>query len=365
MKRQLLALTVAATALLAPLAAHASGDDAMWGWMNNKSQREGYYVGGGGLAVFQQDADSEVAGVKNVVSFDPGWGLVVNGGYAWGNGLRTEAEFAFRRSGVDGISGTGASANGGHIRNASFMGNALYDFDTGTAFTPYVGAGLGAALVDAEDIGLVNTRTLDSERMKFAYQAIGGVSYALDHNWALTTEYRYFRTLAPEFHTSAGDHAKTENAAHNLLVGVRYSFGAPEAAPVAAQPAAAPMPMAQPAARPAVPAVPQSYMVFFDFNKATLTPEAKRIIASAAQDYKKGRYVRIMVTGHTDTVGTVKYNLKLSERRAQAVKGEFASLGVAEKDVAVKGVGKEGLLVPTNDQVREAQNRRAEIVFGK
>lgn len=119
------------------------------------------------------------------------------------------------------------------------------------------------------------------------------------------------------------------------------------------------------AAQPAVPPVPQSYMVFFDFDKSVLTPEAKRIIAAAAEDFKKGGYVRIVVTGHTDTVGTVKYNQKLSERRAAAVKKEFAQLGVPAAEVQAVGVGKSGLLVPTADGVREAQNRRAEIVFNK
>ncbi len=104
-------------------------------------------------------------------------------------------------------------------------------------------------------------------------------------------------------------------------------------------------------------------MVFFDFNKSDLTPEAKRIIASAAADYKRGGYVRIVVTGHTDTVGGDAYNMKLSDRRAASVKAEFARLGV--EAVEATGVGKNGLMVPTADQVREAQNRRAEIVFDK
>jgi OmpA-OmpF porin, OOP family len=131
-----------------------------------------------------------------------------------------------------------------------------------------------------------------------------------------------------------------------------------EAAPVCA-------PAAPKVSAPAVAPVPQSYMVFFDFDKATLTPEAKRIIASAAQDFKSGKYVRLVITGHTDTMGSAKYNQKLSVRRANAVKEEFTSLGVPPVEIAAAGVGENGLMVPTSDQVREAQNRRAEIVFNK
>jgi outer membrane protein OmpA-like peptidoglycan-associated protein len=104
-------------------------------------------------------------------------------------------------------------------------------------------------------------------------------------------------------------------------------------------------------------------MVFFDFDKSALTPEAKKILASAAQDFKSGKYVRIVVTGHTDTVGTAKYNQKLSERRAATVKTQLQKLGVNPSEIEATGVGKNDLLVPTADGVREAQNRRAEIVF--
>jgi outer membrane protein OmpA-like peptidoglycan-associated protein len=158
-----------------------------------------------------------------------------------------------------------------------------------------------------------------------------------------------------------GVNARIDNSSSNVIIGVRYNFDVP--APRAM--AAAPAPMSRGANKAMVAPVPQTYQVFFDYNKSDLTPEAKRIIASAAAEYKKGGFVRIAVTGHTDTKGSDKYNKRLSDRRAAAVKAEFASLGVPAKAIMAHGVGKNGLLVPTNDQVREAQNRRAEIVLGK
>ncbi|MEI9982133.1 MAG: OmpA family protein [Aliidongia sp.] len=53
----------------------------------------------------------------------------------------------------------------------------------------------------------------------------------------------------------------------------------------------------------------------------------------------------------------------LSERRAAAVKKQLIADGIADGEISTRGVGKTGLLVPTADGVREAQNRRAEIVL--
>ena len=91
------------------------------------------------------------------------------------------------------------------------------------------------------------------------------------------------------------------------------------------------------------------------------TEDAASIIRQAAATVSAGHMVKIDVTGHTDTVGSVKYNQKLSERRAAAVKAEMIKDGVSADAISTVGVGKSGLLVPTPDGVREPQNRRAEI----
>jgi len=349
-----MSMAAAALAILAPLSANASVPT-------------GFYVGGNTNMSFQDDADSSVAGVTNVIEYKTGWGLDGYGGYAWGNGIRTEGEVAYRHAQTDHVTGTRSGAAGGGIHNWAFMGNALYDFDTGTRITPYVGAGIGVAAVDADNMRTINNSTLDSTRAAFAYQGIAGASIALEGNWAFTADYRYFATTPDvKFKTNGATRAETENASHNLMLGIRYTFAKPaEVAAAAPAPAPVPAPAAQKAVAPAVAPIPQSYMVFFDFDKATLTPEATRILASAAEDFKKGKYVRLVVTGHTDTMGTAKYNQKLSERRAAAVKAECAKLGIPSAEIVAKGAGKNSLLVPTADHVREAQNRRAEIVFEK
>lgn len=348
-----MSLAAATIALLAPLSAKA---DVPAGW----------YLGGNTIMSFQSDADSSVSAVTNSIESKTGWGLAGYGGYAWGNGFRTEAELAYRHAEADNVTGTNSGAVGGGIHNTALMGNVLYDISTGTRLTPYVGAGIGTSLVDADNLRTMNGATADDDRIAFAYQGIAGAALALDGGWAFTADYRYFATPDVKFKTNTGARAETENSSHNLMMGVRYTFEKPQPkATPAPAPAPVAAPVAQKAAAPMVAPVPQSYMVFFDFDKATLTPEAQRIIAAAAEDVKKGGYIRLLVTGHTDTMGSVKYNQKLSERRAAAVKAEFNRLGVSSAEVTAQGAGKGSLMVPTADQVREAQNRRAEIVLQK
>jgi outer membrane protein OmpA-like peptidoglycan-associated protein len=103
--------------------------------------------------------------------------------------------------------------------------------------------------------------------------------------------------------------------------------------------------------------------VFFDFDKSDITSAASQVIAAAADTVKSGHIATVSVTGHTDTVGTVRYNQALSERRAAAVKAALISDGVAAGEITAMGVGKSDLLVPTGDGVREPQNRRAVILM--
>lgn len=130
---------------------------------------------------------------------------------------------------------------------------------------------------------------------------------------------------------------------------------------------------AQQAGKPAAPATPAApmtqskqlakYQVFFDWDKYAITPEARTVITKAAEEFKKSGTVRITATGHTDTSGSAEYNLKLSERRAVAVKNELVKLGVPAASIVTVGMGQKDLLVPTADGVREAKNRRVEIEF--
>ena len=114
---------------------------------------------------------------------------------------------------------------------------------------------------------------------------------------------------------------------------------------------------------PAVAGAPETYLVFFDWDKSNLTPEAMAIVRTAAENAKRTGARNVEVTGYTDTSGSPAYNLGLSNRRANAVKAELVKQGVSAGSVTTVGKGETDLLVPTPDGVREPQNRRAKIVI--
>lgn len=144
-----------------------------------------------------------------------------------------------------------------------------------------------------------------------------------------------------------------ENLQKDHIAACRDGFKAAlaqlEAAPVAAKPVA---PMA----------APEKFLVFFDFAKSNLTTDAKNTIAKAA---KATGPARLIVVGHTDRAGPEDYNLRLSKRRADAVKAELVRLGVPANQITAEGRGEADPLVPTADGVREAQNRRVEITHAR
>jgi len=133
-------------------------------------------------------------------------------------------------------------------------------------------------------------------------------------------------------------------------------FGAPEAEPEAPPAAYTPPPVQAPMA-------PHSYLVFFDFNKSDLTPQAVQIVDQAASNAGPAKVTRLTVTGHTDTVGSDAYNMRLSRRRAESVAARLEKDGIPSSEIEIVAKGKRDLLVPTADGVKEPQNRRVQIVY--
>jgi outer membrane protein OmpA-like peptidoglycan-associated protein len=119
--------------------------------------------------------------------------------------------------------------------------------------------------------------------------------------------------------------------------------------------------MAQPAAS-AGEVAKGHYLVFFDWNRATLNAAGRVVVAEAVADFQRSGQAQVEVVGHTDTSGSSAYNQKLSLRRADAVRAELERLGVPAAAIVTSGRGQDDLLVPTADHAREPQNRRVEII---
>ena len=120
---------------------------------------------------------------------------------------------------------------------------------------------------------------------------------------------------------------------------------APAPAPAVAPPPpppAAPAPPPAPAPAPQVQKITLASKALFDFDKAVLKPEGMAAIDSEIiaklKDVQKLELV--LVTGHTDRIGTQAYNQKLSERRADAVRNYLVSKGVAKDKIETLGMGK-------------------------
>lgn len=105
-----------------------------------------------------------------------------------------------------------------------------------------------------------------------------------------------------------------------------------------------------------------SFIVFFDFDRTSLTAVAVRTIKQVADYFRSGQGTRMTVTGHADRAGTDAYNMALSLRRANIVKDQLVREGVPVSQIVIVGRGESQPLAPTADGVREPQNRRVEIV---
>jgi OOP family OmpA-OmpF porin len=331
----------------------------------------GWYLGARGGVTWLDDQSFAISpsagGGSFGVDYERGWGLSGNVGYQFGGPFRLELEVAYRTNDVDGVTtsaGTRLPGSTGGMNSLAAMVNGLFDFEMGWGLTPYVGLGLGYARVTADGISATGLGgSVDDDDNKFAYQAIAGLSYWFSPAVALTADYRYFATQDPKFGVSGGS-VETEYKTHNVMVGLTFRF--PEPAPLRPMPVAAPPPPPAPVVAPPPPpppAAPRTYLVFFDFDRSDITPEAARIIRQAADDAKRGNVRLIVATGHADRSGPVPYNQRLSERRAAAVKAALVREGVAENTIQTAGRGENENLVPTADGVREPRNRRVEIVF--
>jgi outer membrane protein OmpA-like peptidoglycan-associated protein len=103
--------------------------------------------------------------------------------------------------------------------------------------------------------------------------------------------------------------------------------------------------------------------VLFDTGRSTLKPGADRDLDRLAQALKDNSSTRVMIEGHTDSVGSDAYNEELSQRRAQAVADALRTRGVASDRYESKGLGKSFPVASNSTAAGRQQNRRVEIVF--
>lgn len=108
-----------------------------------------------------------------------------------------------------------------------------------------------------------------------------------------------------------------------------------------------------------------SYIVFFAWGQTTLTEAADTVIDDVVKTLEPKEKYEVVLNGHTDMSGDAKYNLRLSKRRAEAVKTRLVENGVNEAAIKIFAYGESDPAVKTADGVNEPKNRRVEIFLGE
>jgi outer membrane protein OmpA-like peptidoglycan-associated protein len=106
--------------------------------------------------------------------------------------------------------------------------------------------------------------------------------------------------------------------------------------------------------------------IYFDFNQATIKPESRPALDDAAKILNDNPTIKVEIQGHTDSVGSADYNLRLSNSRAQAVVNYLVqNYGIAVNRLTARGYGKTIPIADNSTEEGRALNRRVEFVILK
>ena len=325
MNKNLIGLAVAATLSLTALT--ASAEDMFRGaW---------YAVPG----ISYMDTDSDL-------DANNGGGISLAIGKELSQSWDLQGRLGYNRASED----TGIPGVGGRYKQTTLGLDALYMFSR-DKFRPFLLAGLGVA---RNKVDYSNLNIGDDSKTSWLAGLGLGAQYLFSDSFGLQADVRHqwSKSDAKAVGTTFDADGRIGNTL--LSLGGVLRFGAPapvvaEAAPEPAPIAAAPEPMPEPAPAPApepVKCSPQMDTItvgaekLFGFDKANLRDEGKTALNDAAAKIKANPEIKaVIVTGHTDRIGTDAYNQKLSDRRANIVKDYLAAQGVDAAMIEAVGKG--------------------------
>lgn len=295
-------------------------------------------------------------------------------GYDFVGPWRAEMDLVHRYNELGDVEGTpGLDAD---LNTVALMTNVLYDFSVDLPgpvdVAPYLGAGAGVAHTRFAVSGAPGAQNSD---LDLAGQLLAGLGFDVTDRWSADLGYRYFVAGDNDVNISGVEQVLATPHSHDVFLSLSYTFG-PRAASAAAAPAprqeVAPQPPAPPplapaaAAAVAAPAVicdDVEFVVYFGWDSATLTPQARQVVANAAEEASECDITRVSIEGHTDRSGAASYNQQLSQRRANVVRSALIDQGVAASLISVASKGEGDTAKPTEDGVREPLNRRSEVLI--
>ena len=344
MNKKLVGLAVAAT--LSLTAVSASAEDMY----------RGAWYGGAGIGVIDTDNDLDAGGAVGPYitigkELSQSWDLQGRFGYA-------EADES------------NAGSTSGEYKSTALELDALYMFSR-DKFRPFLLAGLGVTKND------LDYDPRDEDKTSWLASVGLGAQYLINDTFGLQADLRHQISRAEVLNSTATD-SSTETIGNNILsLGGFVRFGAPAPVVAEAAPEPAPIPVAEPepAPEPAPKCEPTKDVItveaekLFGFDKAKISDNGKQALDAAAEKINANpKITLVVVTGHTDRLGSYEYNQKLSEQRAKQVGDYLSSKGVDASKIVTTGRG-ESVPVVACEGIKNrkalieclAPNRRVEI----
>jgi OmpA-OmpF porin, OOP family len=321
MNKKLVGLAVVAT--LSLTAVSASAEDMY----------RGAWYGGAGIAGMDTDNDLEASN---------GAGGYITIGKELSQSWDLQGRFGYTNTDED----LGVAGASGEYKSTALELDALYMFSR-EKFRPFLLAGLGITENDMDY--RVPGLNIDGDKTSWLASVGLGAQYLINDSFGFQADLRHQISRARLKIEGVG--SETDTIGNNILsLGGFVRFGAPAPVVAEAAPEPAPIPVAEPAPEPAPAPAPKceprmdtvtiDAAKLFGFDKANLKEEGRASLDEAAEKIKANpKITNVLVTGHTDRLGSFEYNQKLSERRAKQVADYLATKGVSSNIITATGRG--------------------------
>jgi len=190
---------------------------------------EDYYVRVEAGASILAPSDIRGGGLTGEAKFDPGFEVGFAGGTRFVGHLRAELALSYREADVKEVKSGAVTLDGaGQVGTFATFVNAYYDLLPDAAINPFVGAGLGFAVIRVDSDAGANVLVVDDTSVEFAWNVLAGAEVPVGDRVALSVAYRYLGTTDPEFDaTLVGVGRGTLDAevtVHEVLFGATFRF---------------------------------------------------------------------------------------------------------------------------------------------
>ena len=325
MNKKLVSLALAATLCLTALSATA------------EDMYRGAWYGGAGIVGLDTDSGLESSN---------GAGGYVTIGKELSQSWDLQGRFGRQDVGED----TGIPGASGQYKNTTLELDALYMFSR-DKLRPFLLAGLGVGKNDLDYSA--SGQDIDEDKTSWLASLGLGAQYLITENFGFQADLRHQFSRAKVADVTNGVYtgSSTETIGNTILgFGGFVRLGAPAAVVAAAVPEPAPIPVAEPApaliCEEKLDTVTIDAAKLFGFDKVAIGDEGKAELNAAADKIKANPEItNVIVTGHTDLLGSFEYNQKLSERRAKQVAEYLASQGVNSSIITSTGRGESSPVV--------------------